>query len=177
MNYLFRAVLVMAFSIRTIVWQSVMILSNSVDSRYLASWSNSSQYSVSPASFNAIYILAIKSALLCANWASFIFAPMLVPLRSNCLLRTNSLLFETKWRYKHIIRKANDLLNDWTVDFSLHTSHLKLHIVYCGWTRARTWNGSWWEDLRTGCGLSPFFSFVYVVRSLAKQKRAVPILI
>ena len=131
MNYLFRAVLVMAFSIRTIVWQSVMILSNSVDSKYLASWSNSSQYSVSPASFSAIYILAIKSALLCANWASFIFAPMLVPLRSNCLLRTNSLLFETKWRYKHIIRKANDLLNDWTVDFycSLHTSNYTLFIV------------------------------------------------
>ena len=53
----------------------------------------------------------MKSALLCANWASLMFAPILVPLRSNCLLRTNSLLFDTIYRCSRTIRNANDLLN------------------------------------------------------------------
>ena len=66
-DLLILAVLVMALSIRIITWQGVIMLSNSFCVNYPASCSNSSQYSVSPDSFNAMYILAIKSALLCAN--------------------------------------------------------------------------------------------------------------
>lgn len=126
------AVLVMALSIRIIVLQEKIMLSNSFDSRYWASCSNSSQYSVSPASFKAIYIFAVKSALLWANCASFIFAPMLVPLRSICWLRTNSLLFDTKWRYKLIIRKANDLLSVCTLFwlFTIHSWFLITHFTF-----------------------------------------------
>ena len=136
MNYFPLMVLVMALSIRIMILQGVIMLSYSFASKYRDSYSKSNQYSVSPASFKAIYILAIKSALLCANCASFMFAPTLVPLRSTCLLRTNSLLIDTKWRYKLIIRKANDLLSVCTLFwlFTLHSwffiTHFTFHIGY-----------------------------------------------
>ena len=48
---------------------------------------------VSKHSLYAMEILAEKSALQIAPLASAIFAPMLVPLFSNCLDRTNSFFF------------------------------------------------------------------------------------
>lgn len=46
---------------------------------------SSNQYSVSDASFEAIFSLCIKSLLLSGDCASKTFAPIEVPLLSNCL--------------------------------------------------------------------------------------------
>ena len=57
--------------------------------------STSSQYSVSSASFKAIFSLLVKSALLCAFLLSRIFAPILVPERRICFERTYSFFRHT----------------------------------------------------------------------------------
>lgn len=72
------------------------------------SFKRANQYSVSLASFKAIFILFKKSFLLCACSASRINVPTAVPLRSNCLDKTNSFLSEDKCLYKPIISKAKE---------------------------------------------------------------------
>ena len=64
--------------------QSESMLANSFSVIKPASFRSIIQYDDSSASFSAIYILAEKSALLWARWASLTLAPMLVPQRSSC---------------------------------------------------------------------------------------------
>lgn len=116
---------------RTSAW----MLSNCCLSKKSVSYSSSSQYSVSDASFSAMLILETKSALLCPRTASRTFAPMLVPLRSSCLERTNSRFSAHKYWYSLTIRTANRLLLSATT-FSLFTRttpivHYALCIVNC----------------------------------------------
>ena len=59
-------------------------------SRYPVSFKIESQYSVSLASFNAIFNLLVKSAFEGASCASAIFAPIEVPLLKICLPSINS---------------------------------------------------------------------------------------
>lgn len=49
-----------------------------------------------------------ESDLDCANSASLTFAPIEVPERSNCLLRTNSFFCSLNSLYNLIISKANE---------------------------------------------------------------------
>lgn len=74
-----------AMRIRLISKQSASKESPSVFVMYSDNISSLNQYSVSAVSFSAICSLAIKSALLEPYVASFIFAPMLVPLLIICL--------------------------------------------------------------------------------------------
>src|SRR5690242_13312241 len=60
-------------------------------SRYPVSCNNIIQYSVSLASFKAMLILWMKSLRDSPCMASFTKAPMAVPERNNCLLKTYSL--------------------------------------------------------------------------------------
>ncbi len=79
---------------------------NSAGLMYVVSDSNSNQYKLSFASFNAMYNLLRKSFLLWANSLSFIKAPMAVPLLKSCFYKINSFLFSIKNLYKLIIRMA-----------------------------------------------------------------------
>ncbi len=97
--------------------QSHIILSDSSLVSILVSDINSIRYSVSLASFNEIFILAIKSALLCPLIASLILAPILVPERSICLDNINFLISSTKYLYKFTVLTANLKLLD-TIVFS-----------------------------------------------------------
>ena len=68
------------------------------------------QYFVSEVSFYAIFIFETKSGLLCACSASATFAPILVPLRSNCFERAYSFLISVKCSYKLTILTAKSKL-------------------------------------------------------------------
>lgn len=68
------------------------------------------QYFVSDASFNAMLIFETKSDLLCACSASATFAPMLVPLRSNCFERIFSFFPSVRYLYRLTIRMAKSKL-------------------------------------------------------------------
>lgn len=68
--------------------------------------SNSIQYSVSFASFKAIFILNLKSDLLKPRIPSFTLAPMLVPDLNNCLDKIYSCLSRIKNLYKFMISRA-----------------------------------------------------------------------
>ena len=68
------------------------------------------QYFVSDASFNAMLIFETKSDLLCACSASATFAPMLVPLRSNCFERIFSFFPSVRYLYRLTIRIAKSKL-------------------------------------------------------------------
>lgn len=57
-----------------------------------------------------MYILARKSFRLQAQFASAMFAPILVPLRNSCLDKMNSLFSSQRYLYSAIIRKAKFLL-------------------------------------------------------------------
>ena len=73
-------------------------------------YKSSIQYCDSRHSFAAMYIFEAKSALLIADCASEILVPMLVPERSSCLLRTNSLLSSHNHLYKLTILIAKFIL-------------------------------------------------------------------
>ena len=64
------------------------------------------QYLVSAVSFSAMFIFETKSGLLCACLASATFAPILVPLRSNCLERIYSFFCCVRYLYQFTIRTA-----------------------------------------------------------------------
>ena len=68
------------------------------------------QYFVSDASLNAMLIFETKSDLLCACSASATFAPMLVPLRSNCFERIFSFFPSVRYLYRLTIRIAKSKL-------------------------------------------------------------------
>ena len=68
------------------------------------------QYAVSPHSFNAMDIFDTKSALLCADSASRMLAPIDVPDRSTCRAIASSLRQRTRHLYRFTIRTANDML-------------------------------------------------------------------
>ena len=86
-----RVVFIMAVSIFNSSLLSWFKLLNAALSIYPLSYKSSSQYSVSPASARAIFILAIKAGLDCAKEASFAFAPILIPDLTICFEITNSL--------------------------------------------------------------------------------------
>ena len=74
-----------------------------------------------------MHILAEKSALLCPRTASDTFAPMLVPLRSNCFERTNYFFSADKClcRLTILTAKSKDL-------FSTTLSFIDfLHSAFC----------------------------------------------
>ena len=112
-----------SFSISSL---SLYIESNSSFDRYDALLSSRNQYRDSLHSFSAIYILALKSSLLIPNSASAIFAPILVPLLSNCFERTYSRfcsLVVIYW-YNFMMRSANSSLFSWTTLLIPHYSLL-----------------------------------------------------
>lgn len=78
--------------------------------RYCALYKSSNQYAVSADSLKAMYILARKSFRLQAQFASAMFAPMLVPLRNNCFDNINSFFSSQRYLYNAIILKAKFLL-------------------------------------------------------------------
>lgn len=90
--------------------QSELIEPNSSLDKYSAPYNSSNQYAVSEHSLKAIYIFAKKSFLLIAQFASEIFAPMLVQLLNSCFDRTYSFFSPQRYLYILIIRKANFLL-------------------------------------------------------------------
>lgn len=83
-------VLIVEISIRLIAPQSFWIGLYVCSSTYPVSNSNSSQYSVSYTSLRDISNYEIKSFVPCAYCASWIFAPIEVPLRSNWFVNTDS---------------------------------------------------------------------------------------
>ena len=91
---------------------SEKMVSNIDSVRYLLSLNKEAQYNVSLASFRATCILFIKSALLCANFASLINAPIAVPLRNTCFDNTYSFFSLVRKECNRIIRNAKsyDLL-------------------------------------------------------------------
>ncbi len=100
------------------------MLANSFISSVLSAWSdsncfgvmkllpfnNSNQYSVSLASFKAMFILFKKSAFDCACSDSLIKAPIDVPLRRICFEITNSFFSLVRNLYNFTIRKAKSKL-------------------------------------------------------------------
>ncbi len=87
--------------------QSLCMELNSISDKKQLSFKSISQYSVSFASFKAIFILFKKSDLDCPCSASLIRAPIAVPLLKSCLDKINSFLSETSHLYKSIHLKAN----------------------------------------------------------------------
>lgn len=81
------------------------------------------QYNVSRDSFDAIANLAQKSFFDCPASDSTTFAPIEVPLLSNCLDRTYSLRSSFRYLHNLIIRSANVKLL-FLITFSLHTDSL-----------------------------------------------------
>ena len=97
----------------------------SLSSKYSVAYSSSIQYKLSEHSLYAIYILAIKSFLLIAQIASAMFAPMLVPLLTSCLLNRYSFFSFRRYLYKLTILIAKSLLFSATMLFSLSMMSLK----------------------------------------------------
>lgn len=87
--------------------QSLCMELNSNSDKYWLSFKSINQYSVSLASFKAIFILFKKSALDCACAASLIKAPIDVPLLNSCFDKTNSVFSLISHWYKWTHRKAN----------------------------------------------------------------------
>jgi hypothetical protein len=75
--FLDLSVFILAVSIAIISFKSLFSFSNCCLSIISLSISNSNQYAVSSASFNAIDSLFMKSALLCALWLSLTLATYL----------------------------------------------------------------------------------------------------
>ena len=100
-------IVVNIFSIST---QSAKIVFISMSDKKSVALSNLSQYLVSVVSFNAIEILEMKSALLCACCASATFAPILVPERKSCLESTNSFFLSERYLYSLTILIAKSKL-------------------------------------------------------------------
>ncbi|KAA6337894.1 hypothetical protein EZS27_014063, partial [termite gut metagenome] len=88
--------------------QSLYMELNSVSCKNWLSFKSINQYSVSFASLRAMFILFKKSALDWACSASFIKAPMEVPLLNTCLDKTNSFFSEISHLYSWIILKAKE---------------------------------------------------------------------
>jgi len=87
--------------------QSLCIELNSFSDRYRLSFRSISQYSVSLASFKAMFILFRKSAFDCACSASLINAPIAVPLLTVCFDKVNSLFSVVKNLYNSIHLNTN----------------------------------------------------------------------
>ena len=96
-NYLLKTDLIIEVRILINSRQSSIKLINSFSLIYPVSYRSSNQYSDSLASLSEIFILAPKSDVDCPRIASFTFAPILVPLLSNCFYNMYSCLFSTKY--------------------------------------------------------------------------------
>ena len=110
-SYLFNdnlVVLTMRIRRWRISLHSTMIWSKCSSLIKLLSFRSIIQYSVSFASFKAMFILCRKSALDWACSASLIRAPIAVPLQSNCFDKTNSLLLSKRNLYVFITFNANE---------------------------------------------------------------------
>ena len=88
--------------------QSLCIELNSFSDKYWLSFKSISQYSVSFASFKAMFILFKKSAFDCACSASLISAPIAVPLLKSCFDSISSLFFVVKYLYNSMHLNANE---------------------------------------------------------------------
>ena len=106
---------------------SLYIESNSSFVRYLALLSSRNQYRDSLHSFRAMYILALKSSLLIPYSASAIFAPILVPLLSNCLDRTYSRFCSLVTRYWHRFMMRRAKSSFFFLNYTTHSSLLIPH--------------------------------------------------
>lgn len=110
----------MATSKETISLISGKMDKNISSEMYELSFSSDSQYFVSLASFRAMYILLMKSALLCANFASLIKAPMAVPLRRTYFDSTNSRFSSFRKQYNLMIRNAKEYDFSYTILSFIH---------------------------------------------------------
>ena len=86
--------------------QSSITDSNAFSCKYSVAYIRRNQYTVSYASFSAMFILLMKSGLLCACCASATLAPILVPLRINCFERIYSLCSLCKYWHSFTARTA-----------------------------------------------------------------------
>lgn len=86
-----------------------------------------------------MHILAAKSALLWPRIASETFAPMLVPLRSNCFERTNSFFSVDRCLCKLTIltAKSKDLLSITLPFIDISILHFALWIMH--WLSSQKW--------------------------------------
>ncbi len=117
------AALSVATKIRLISRQSLISELPSVSVMYSDIISNRSQYSVSAVSFNAICILAIKSALLFPYAASLALAPIEVPLRMICLEMIVSCFCLIRYWFSFMILAAN--FSNCAEIINTQTSHIK----------------------------------------------------
>lgn len=130
-NYFSLAVLQIENRMLIISQASLCMLVNSLSLKYSVLYNNRNQYSVSYASFNAIAIFAVKSALLCPLCASETLAPMLVPLRNNCFYKTYSFFLSLRYLDKLTILTAKAKLLSTQAFSFIATSLCILHYALC----------------------------------------------